>query len=69
MSGGRSHATACRSRVLQNCVIFNDKTHAAYAGDKTTRQEHTITLRHGEKMLFGADQEKGLALDGMGSRS
>ncbi len=53
------------TEVLQNCVIFNDKTHAAYAGDKTTRQEHTITLRHGEKMLFGADRKKGLALDGM----
>ena len=51
--------------VLQNCVIFNDKTHAAFAADKATRAEHTITLRHGEKMLFGADMRKGLMLDGM----
>ena len=46
------------TEVLQNCVIFNDKTHAAFAGDKATRQEHTITPRHGEKMLFGANNEK-----------
>ena len=53
------------TEVLQNCVIFNDKTHAAFAGDKATRQEHTITLRHGEKMLFGANNEKGLVFEDM----
>ncbi|MEG1644943.1 MAG: 2-oxoacid:ferredoxin oxidoreductase subunit beta [Alistipes sp.] len=51
--------------VLQNCVIFNDKTHAAFAADKATRAEHTITLKHGEKMLFGANNEKGLIFENM----
>ena len=51
--------------ALQNCVIFNDKTHAAYAGDKATRAEHTVVLRHGEKMLFGANREKGLVFENM----
>lgn len=51
--------------VLQNCVIFNDKTHALFAGDKATRAEHTITLHHGEKMLFGANKEKGLVFENM----
>ena len=51
--------------VLQNCVIFNDKTHALYAGDKATRAEHTITLKHGEKMLFGANKDKGLVFENM----
>ncbi|MBQ8307200.1 MAG: 2-oxoacid:ferredoxin oxidoreductase subunit beta [Alistipes sp.] len=51
--------------VLQNCVIFNDKTHAAFAADKATRAQHTITLRHGEKMLFGANKEKGLVFENM----
>ena len=51
--------------VLQNCVIFNDKTHALFAGDKATRAQHTITLRHGEKMLFGANKEKGLVFENM----
>ena len=45
--------------VLQNCVIFNDKTHALFAGDKATRAKHTITLRHGEK------REKGLVFENM----
>jgi len=51
--------------VLQNCVIFNDKTHALFAGDKATRAKHTITLRHGEKMLFGEKKEKGLVFENM----
>ncbi len=50
--------------ALVNCVIFNNGTHAPYAGDKATRAEHTIVLRHGEKMLFGAEKNKGLVLDG-----
>lgn len=51
--------------VLQNCVIFNDKAYASYAGDKATRAENTITLRHGEKMVFGADGGKGLVMENM----
>ena len=50
--------------VLQNCVIFNDKAHADFAADKAMRAERTITLHHGEKMLFGAEKNKGLVLDG-----
>ena len=45
---------------LVNCVIFNNKAHADFAGDKATRAERTIVLRHGEKMLFGANRDKGL---------
>ena len=51
--------------VLQNCVIFNDKTHADFAADKATRAERTVTLRHGEKMLFGANNEKGIVFENM----
>ena len=61
-------AAACHKgmsvvEVLQNCVIFNDKTHADFAADKATRAARTITLRHGEKMLFGTNKEKGLVYE------
>ena len=52
------------TEVLQNCVIFNDGAHAVFAKDKATRAENTIILRDGEKMLFGANKEKGIVLDG-----
>lgn len=48
--------------VLQNCVIFNDGTHAEYA-DKDVRADRTIVLRHGERMIYGKDRNKGLVLD------
>lgn len=49
--------------VLQNCVIFNDKVHNAIS-DKISRANNTILLKHGEKMIFGAEKDKGLVLDG-----
>ncbi|MBP8790728.1 MAG: 2-oxoacid:ferredoxin oxidoreductase subunit beta [Breznakibacter sp.] len=48
--------------VLQNCVIFNEGTHDAFA-DKTVRSEATIVLKHGEPMIFGKERNKGLVLD------
>lgn len=57
------------TEVLVNCVIFNDGTHRAFAGDKDVRAENTITLKHGEKMLFGKNMDRGLMLEGMKLRS
>lgn len=51
--------------ILQNCVIFNDKTHFAFAKDRDTRAENTIVLKHGEKMTFGKNRDKGLVQIGM----
>lgn len=58
---GREARPGRRSwEVLQNCVIFNDKTHADFALNKEVREENTITLRHGERMIFGRNRDKGL---------
>ncbi len=51
--------------ILQTCVIFNTTTYAAFAADKAARAENTITLRHGEKMIFGAKGERGLVFEDM----
>ena len=58
------HQGASVVEVLVNCVIFNDGTHKQIT-DKANRAERTIFLRHGEKMLFGENNEKGLILDGL----
>ena len=50
--------------VMQNCVIFNDKTHAEIS-DREVRADRTIVLRHGQPMIFGKNKDKGLILDGM----
>lgn len=49
--------------MLQNCVIFNNGIHS-WVTDKETRADRTIHLVHGEKMLFGKNNEKGLVRDG-----
>ncbi len=50
--------------VLQNCVIYNDKTHNAIT-DKAHSEDRTIKLKHGEPMIFGKDNNKGLMLEGL----
>lgn len=50
--------------VLQNCVIFNDGIHESVTG-KEVRDDRTITLKHGEPMIFGKDNDKGLILEGL----
>lgn len=49
--------------ILQNCVIFNDNIHKEIV-DKAYRDDRTILLKHGEKMIFGTNMDKGLVLDG-----
>lgn len=50
--------------VLQNCVIYNDKTHGNIS-DKEYRDDRVIVLKHGEKMIFGKNRDKGLILSGL----
>lgn len=57
------HHGAAVTEVLQNCVIFNHGIHNPVA-DKAVRQDRTITLIHGEKMLFGSERQYGLVRDG-----
>ena len=49
--------------ILQNCVIFNNGIHNPIT-DRSVRADKTIHLRHGEKMIFGANNDKGLVRDG-----
>lgn len=57
------HKGASVVEVLQNCVIYNNGIHN-YIVDREFRADRTIHLVHGEKMLFGANHEKGLVRDG-----
>jgi 2-oxoglutarate ferredoxin oxidoreductase subunit beta len=43
-------------------VIFNNGTHS-WIADREMRADRSIVLKHGEKMIFGKEKDKGLALD------
>ncbi len=64
MKSAEQHNGLSFVEVLQNCVIFNDKTHALITG-KDTRDDNTIVLEHGKPMIFGKDRNKGLRLNGL----
>lgn len=49
--------------IMQNCVIFNDKVFSDYTA-KENRLDNIITIEHGKPMLFGAENNKGLVLNG-----
>ena len=49
--------------VMQNCNIFNDGAWE-YVTKKANRPDHTVRLKHGEPMIFGAEKNKGLRWDG-----
>ena len=47
--------------ILQNCVIFADKTHNLITS-KDLRDDHQIHLKNGEPMLFGKEKNKGIRM-------
>lgn len=63
MLAGARHKGTSVIEILQNCMIFNNGIHSEIT-DKEHRADKTIHLRHGEKMLFGKDNSKGIVTDG-----
>lgn len=64
MVNAASHKGTSVVEILQNCVIFNNGIHNPIS-DKEFRKDRTIHLRHGEKMIFGKDNEKGLVWENL----
>lgn len=49
--------------VYQNCIVYNDQAFSGFA-DKSARPDHTIQLEHGQPLIFGKEQDKGIRLNG-----
>lgn len=64
MISAAKHQGAAVVEVLVNCVIFNNGIHREYS-DREIREERTIYLRHGEKMIYGKNKDKGIVLEGL----
>jgi 2-oxoglutarate ferredoxin oxidoreductase subunit beta len=59
-----NHKGTSLLEIYQNCNVFND---GAFFGmtDKQTKENQTLFLEHGQPLLFGENQEKGIILDGL----
>ena len=64
MLAAEEHQGTSIIELLQNCVIFNDKTHGYYT-DKEHKLDRQLELKHGEKMIYGKNKDKGIMLEGM----
>ena len=58
------HKGASFVEVYQNCSVFNDGAFE-YATDRTLKSDTIIELEHGKPLKFGAQNQKGIRLNGM----
>ena len=61
IKAAHAHKGTSFVEILQNCIIFNDKTFEPAVG-KNVKSEKTIELVHGEPLIFGAERDKGIRL-------
>ena len=57
------HQGTSMLEIYQNCIVFNDGAFELFT-DKKTRPQEAIYLEHGQPLVFGADKNKGVILDG-----
>lgn len=58
-----AHKGASFLEVYQNCNIFNDGAFEIFT-EKGTKAAETLFLEQGKPLIFGANNEKGIKLDG-----
>jgi 2-oxoglutarate ferredoxin oxidoreductase subunit beta len=59
-----AHSGSAFVEVLQNCNIFNDGAWESLT-DKGLRDDNTISLEHGQPLVFGRDRDKGIRRKGL----
>ncbi len=63
LSRANKHKGASFLEIYQNCNIFNDGTFEIFT-EKSSKAEETLFLEHGQPLIFGANKDKGIRLDG-----
>ncbi len=58
-----AHKGASFLEIYQNCNIFNDGAFEIFT-DKASKPVETLFLEQGKPLVFGANKEKGIKLDG-----
>ena len=65
-----AHKGASFVEIVQNCIVYNDGVFADWT-DKRAVADNTVSVEHGNKLLFGKDGDRGIArsMDGFGIRT
>ena len=59
-----AHKGSAFVEILQNCNIFNDGAWSNLTG-RSMRDDHTISLEHGQPLIFGRNADKGIRINGL----
>jgi 2-oxoglutarate/2-oxoacid ferredoxin oxidoreductase subunit beta len=60
----QEHKGSSFLEIYQNCNIFNDGAFEIYT-EKSSKPDEALFLDHGQPLIFGAQKNKGIRLDGM----
>ena len=60
---GSQHVGTSMIEIYQNCNVFNDGAFEVFT-DKGSKKEETLFLEQGQPLIFGAENDKGIMLDG-----
>ncbi len=63
LTRAQQHKGASFLEIYQNCNIFNDGAFEIFT-EKSTKPEEGLFLEQGKPLIFGAQQNKGVKLDG-----
>ncbi len=60
----QEHKGSSFLEIYQNCNIFNDGAFEIFT-EKTSKQDEALFLEQGQPLIFGAQKNKGIKLDGL----
>lgn len=63
LHAAHAHKGTSLIEIYQNCNVFNDGAFFTYT-EKATKAEKSLFAEHGKPLIFGAEQDKGIRLDG-----
>ncbi|MBY0482247.1 MAG: 2-oxoacid:ferredoxin oxidoreductase subunit beta [Chitinophagaceae bacterium] len=64
LTRANQHRGASFLEIYQNCNIFNDGAYEIFT-EKATKAEQGLYLEHGKPLVYGANQQYGIKIDGM----
>ncbi len=62
LTAARAHQGAAFVEILQNCIVYNKDVFDSVSSRKTAA-DHQIRVEHGQPLLYGPNQGKGLRLN------
>ena len=64
---GNKHKGTSLIEIYQNCNVFNDGAFFTFT-EKATKADTTVFLKNNQPLIFGAEENKGIILDGFTPR-